>query len=133
MKQYFLLPHYYFKAGLWIMVLFLIMFGIDLAGVAPEINIPMPYIANEIFGKNAWFGILPSEDMYMEIWMLGIFISLLFIAMSKEKTEDEMIMQIRLKSVFSHFGLRLSCLLLKLCSFSTLPMLTVFGPLFMYC
>ena len=60
----------------------------------------MPYIVNEIIGENAWFGILPSEDMYMEIWMLGIFISLLFIAMSKEKTEDEMIMQIRLKSVF---------------------------------
>lgn len=100
MKQYFLLPHCYFKAGLWLMALFLIMFGIDLAGVAPEINIPMPYIANEIFGKNVWFGVLPSEDMYMEIWMLGIFISLFFIAMSKEKTEDEMMMQIRLKSMF---------------------------------
>lgn len=100
MKKYFLLPHCYAKTGLCLMVLFLIMFGIDLAGAAPKIKVPMPYIVNEIIGENAWFGILPSEDMYMEIWMLGIFISLLFIAMSKEKTEDEMIMQIRLKSVF---------------------------------
>lgn len=100
MKKYFLLPHCYAKTGLCLMVLFLIMFGIDLAGPAPKIKVPMPYIVNEIIGENAWFGILPSEDMYMEIWMLGIFISLLFIAMSKEKTEDEMIMQIRLKSVF---------------------------------
>lgn len=100
MKKYFLLPHCYAKTGLCLMVLFLIMFGIDLAGATPKIKVPMPYIVNEIIGENAWFGILPSEDMYMEIWMLGIFISLLFIAMSKEKTEDEMIMQIRLKSVF---------------------------------
>lgn len=78
MKKYFLLPHCYAKTGLCLMVLFLIMFGIDLAGAAPKIKVPMPYIVNEIIGENAWFGILPSEDMYMEIWMLGIFISLLF-------------------------------------------------------
>lgn len=93
----------------------------------------MPYIVNEIIGENAWFGILPSEDMYMEIWMLGIFISLLFIAMSKEKTEDEMIMQIRLKSVFFSLWFTSVLFVVETLFFSTLPMPTVFGPLFMYC
>lgn len=51
MKKYFLLPHCYAKTGLCLMVLFLIMFGIDLAGAAPKIKVPMPYIVNEIIGE----------------------------------------------------------------------------------
>lgn len=61
------------------------------------------------------------------------FISLLFIAMSKEKTEDEMIMQIRLKSVFFSLWFTSVLFVVETLFFSTLPMLTVFGPLFMYC
>lgn len=53
MKKYFLLPHCYAKTGLCLMVLFLIMFGIDLTGAAPKIKVPMPYIVNEIIGENA--------------------------------------------------------------------------------
>ena len=99
MKKSFLLPHYYMKVGLLMFVPFLIMCILELAELAPIIKVAMPYVYSDCFTSDTWFGIAESEDIYGEIWMIGLFLSLLFIALSKEKVEDEMLMQIRLQSL----------------------------------
>ena len=99
MKKNFLLPHCYMKIGLFMLVPFIIMACIDFLGMAPSIDISLPYIYDDLFTSNHWFSIANKEDVFMEIWMLGLFFSLLFISLSKEKIEDEMIMNIRLQSM----------------------------------
>lgn len=104
MKKNYLLPHRYMKIGLFMLVPFFIMACIDFLGMASSIEISFPYIYNDLLTSRHWFGIANGEDVFMEIWMLGVFSSLIFIALSKEKVEDEMIMQIRLQSML--FSLR---------------------------
>lgn len=88
MKKNYLLPHRYMKIGLFMLVPFIIMACIDFLGMAPSIEISFPYIYNDLFTSNSWFSIANGEDVFMEIWMLGVFSSLIFIALSKEKVED---------------------------------------------
>lgn len=135
MKANFLLPHSCMKVGLILLVPFLIMFCLDMAGVAPEIIIPMPCLANnELLDGTVWFTLLQGEDIFMEIWILGLLVCLLCIALSKEKVEDEMILQIRLQSMLYASGLRPFALYWKPCFFLALPMLTVFGlPCISFC
>ena len=100
MKKSFLLPHSCMRVGLILLVPFFIMFCLEMAGAAPEITITMPCLANnELLDGTVWFTLLQGEDIFMEIWILGLLVSLLFIALSKEKVEDEMILQIRLQSM----------------------------------
>ena len=40
-----------------------------------------------------------KESVYNEIWIIGLLLSLTFIALAKEKDEDEMITKIRLESM----------------------------------
>ena len=87
------------KVGLIMFLPFLVMCILELAEVAPLIKVAMPYVYNDCFASGAWFGIAGGEDIYGEIWMTGLFLSLLFIALSEEKIEDEMIMQVRLRSM----------------------------------
>ena len=49
----------------------------------------------------------------MEIWILGLLVSLLFIALSKEKVEDEMILQIRLQSMLHALWVTSLCFVLE--------------------
>ena len=51
----------------------------------------------ELFAKSSFFEIV-QNDPINEIAMLGILVSLCFIALSKEKDEDEMTEQIRMSS-----------------------------------
>ncbi len=99
MKKSFLLPHRYMKIGIIMFIPFFIMCCMELLlEVAPQIKVTMPYIYND-FERLKWFGVAQGEDIFGEIWMLGLFLSLLFMALSKEKVEDEMLMQIRLQSM----------------------------------
>lgn len=114
MKANFLLPHSCMKVGLILLVPFLIMFCLDMAGVAPEIIIPMPCLANnELLDGTVWFTLLQGEDIFMEIWILGLLVCLLCIALSKEKVEDEMILQIRLQSMLYALWITTFCFVLE--------------------
>lgn len=90
------------------------MFCLEMAGAAPEITITMPSLANnELLDGTVWFTLLQGEDIFMEIWILGLLISLLFIALSKEKVEDEMILQIRLQSMLHALWITSLCFVLE--------------------
>ena len=92
----------------------IIMFCLEMAGAAPEITITMPCLANnELLDGTVWFTLLQGEDIFMEIWILGLLVSLLFIALSKEKVEDEMILQIRLQSMLHALWITSLCFVLE--------------------
>lgn len=103
MKKNFLLPHCYLKIGLLLIIPFLIMCVLELAEVAPTWEISVPYVYSDWLTERTWFGISDGEDIYGEIWMIGIFVSLVFIAFSKEKVEDEMIVHLRLQTMLFAF------------------------------
>ena len=105
MKKSFLLPHSCMRVGLILLVPFFIMFCLEMAGAAPEITITMPCLANN--------ELLQGEDIFMEIWILGLLVSLLFIALSKEKVEDEMILQIRFQSMLHALWITSLCFVLE--------------------
>lgn len=114
MKKSFLLPHSCMRVGLILLVPFFIMFCLEMAGAAPEITITMPCLANnELLDGTVWFTLLQGEDIFMEIWILGLLVSLLFIALSKEKVEDEMILQIRLQSMLHALWVTSLCFVLE--------------------
>ena len=98
---------------------------IDFAGFAPAVEINVPYLFNDILTERLFCGISKNEDFFMEIWMLGLFFSLMFIALSKEKTEDEMITQIRLQSM--SFALWCTTIMF------ILETLFIFGFAYVYC
>ena len=114
MKKSFLLPHSCMRVGLILLVPFFIMFCLEMAGAAPEITITMPCLANnELLDGTVWFTLLQGEDIFMEIWIFGLLVSLLFIALSKEKVEDEMILQIRLQSMLHALWVTSLCFVLE--------------------
>lgn len=44
------------------------------------------------------------ENLFGECWMIGLFLSLLFMTLCKEKTEDEVLLQICLHAMlFAHW------------------------------
>jgi hypothetical protein len=57
----------------------------------PSISIPWIAIGDSIFYKG-------TADLLTEVGMMGLLVSLCFIALSKEKDEDEMTGQIRMQS-----------------------------------
>ena len=99
MKTQFLLPFKFKKAGLYMLPLFVIMACIEVFGyksLAQYIDwvLPLPGIYND----GSWFTTV-TDSIYNEIWVIGILLSLSFIALAKEKEEDEMISKIRLESM----------------------------------
>ena len=104
MKTQFLLPNRFKKLGLCMLVPFVIMAafqlfcGMDLLPYTEwELSLPAIY-ENPIVGGGKWFTIV-RESVYEEIWIIGLLLSLTFIALAKEKDEDEMITKIRLESM----------------------------------
>ena len=95
MKTYnCLLPYRFKKVGMWLFLPFTalclyLLFGNNV----PEISIP-------------WFAILNNKafltpckaDLLIEVGMMGLLVSLCFISLSREKDEDEMTGQIRMRS-----------------------------------
>ena len=88
----YLLPYACKKAGMWMFLPFAaiclcLLFDVHL----PEIRVP--WIA---FGDN--FLYQGEADLFTEIGMMGLLVSLCFIALSREKDEDEMTAHIRMQS-----------------------------------
>ena len=88
----YLLPYSYKKVGMWMFLPFAaiclcLLFSVKL----PSISIPWIAIGDSIFYKG-------TADLLTEVGMMGLLVSLCFIALSKEKDEDEMTGQIRMQS-----------------------------------
>lgn len=73
-------------------------FGSDALTKYTYWELPLPAIYNDFLGGGEWFTIV-HDSVYIDIWILGILLSLTFIALAKEKDEDEMIRKIRLESM----------------------------------
>lgn len=101
MSDKYLLPHSYRKFG-WVLLGIMLIGGIFVVSTGyeftwPEIKIFAVY-TDEIFGKEGWFRFIDAE-VGDEIVSVGIIIGALLVAFTKEKTEDEFIASIRLKSL----------------------------------
>ncbi len=82
---------------------FIIMAALEVFGgdtLSSYINweLPLPYLYSDYFTADRWFSI-QEDSVYNEIWIIGLLFSLTFIALAKEKDEDEMITKIRLESM----------------------------------
>ena len=91
MRNY-LLPYSYKKIGMWMFLPFAaiclcLFFNVKL----PEIKIPWVGIGDKLFYKG-------EANLLTELGMLGLLVSLCFIALSRERDEDEMTGQIRMQS-----------------------------------
>lgn len=95
MKKNYLLPNKYKKIGLWMFIPFCIL---CFSGWESNFEIPvLAFRLGNLFSDGAIFEIT-KNDPVNEIGMLGFLISLCFIALSREKDEDEMTGQIRMQS-----------------------------------
>ncbi len=88
----YLLPYHYKKIGMLILLPFALLclcllFDIKL----PSVVIPWIAIGDGFFYSG-------SADLFTELGMMGLLVSLSFIALSREKDEDEMTGQIRMQS-----------------------------------
>ena len=88
----YLLPNTYKKVGMWMFLPFAaiclcLFFNVEL----PKIRIP--WIA---IGENFLYD--GTADLLTEVGMMGLLVSLSFIALSREKDEDEMTAYIRMQS-----------------------------------
>ena len=103
MKTQFLLPAKFKSIGMWMFLPFMVMAileFLDVKALAPYINweLSLPYIYDNFFTHDTWFS-FHNDSVYNEIWIIGLLLSLTFIALAKEKDEDEMINKIRLESM----------------------------------
>lgn len=98
MKKSYLLPVGFKKAGLWMVVPFMVLGVLCLCGVLDDvaINATMPALVCG-YGDGGWF-CMTETSLVEEIAMLGLLISLVFIALSREQDEDEMTEYIRMQS-----------------------------------
>ena len=111
MKQNYLLPHGFKRVGLIMLVPFLAACIWLLCGPCEGdwflVDVPALFTL-DIASTSEWFG-MTATDPVNEICMLGLLVSLVFLALSKEKDEDEMIAAIIRKCVsltaFIAFGL----------------------------
>lgn len=88
----YLLPYSYKKIGMWMFLPFAaicvcLFFNVKL----PEIKIPWVGLGDNIFYKG-------EANLLTELGMMGLLVSLCFIALSRERDEDEMTGQIRMQS-----------------------------------
>ena len=101
MKVNYLFPNNYKKTGWFILIpsaiigLLAVIFNYE----PSFLNFDVPYILNdELFGNNKLFGML-NDNILNELCGILIIISSIFVAFSKEKSEDEYISTIRLESL----------------------------------
>lgn len=88
----YLLPYTYKKVGMWMFIpfaaiCFCLFFNVKL----PAIKIPWIAIGDDFFYQG-------TADLLTEVGMMGLLVSLCFIALSREKDEDEMTAHIRMQS-----------------------------------
>ena len=100
MKQNYLLPHGFKRVGLIMLVPFLVACIWLLCGPCEGdwfiVDVPALFTL-DIASTSEWFG-MTVTDPVNEICMLGLLVSLVFIALSKEKDEDEMTAVVRMQS-----------------------------------
>ena len=100
MKQNYLLPHGFKRVGLIMLVPFLVACIWLLCGPCEGdwfiVNVPALFTL-DLASNSEWFG-MTATDPVNEICMLGLLVSLVFIALSKEKDEDEMTAVVRMQS-----------------------------------
>jgi len=115
MTKNYLFPSKFQKLG-WILLvpfgLLFLYFCLTTSGSRIEWKIPVYAIINQDFGKPDWF-IIVKNDIMDEITFIGLIVSLLLIAFSKEKDEDEYISQIRANSLV--WALLINSLILIFC------------------
>lgn len=88
----YLLPYTYKKIGMWMFLPFAaICLCLLLDVIIPKIQIPWIGIGDEIFYQG-------TADLMVVVGMMGLLVSLSFIALSREKDEDEMTAHIRMQS-----------------------------------
>jgi len=102
MTKNYLFPPKFQKLG-WILLvpfgLLFLYFCLTTSGSRIEWKIPVFALVDQGFLQNTiWFG-FTSNDVFDEVTLIGLILSLLLIAFSKEKDEDEFISQIRLNSL----------------------------------
>ena len=97
MKKSYLLPVGFKKAGLWMVVPFLVLGVLCLCSSDMLkyvcINASMPAVVSH----EGWF-CMTKTSLVEETAMLGLLASLVFIALSREQDEDEMTEHIRMQS-----------------------------------
>jgi len=102
MSRNYLFPARFQKFGWFLLVPFGLMFLLFALGPdSIKERWPMPVFAlvdEVLFQKTNWFS-FTSNCVFDEVTLIGLIISLLLIAFSKEKDEDEFISQIRLNSL----------------------------------
>jgi len=101
MKTNFLLPNRFKKTG-WFFFITGIILGIIYLTIQDKpdfLNFKVFAIANQGFLPPATFFTITHTNIFDEIIALLLIIGTVFIAMSKEKTEDEYISKIRLESL----------------------------------
>ena len=142
MKTNYLLPHSFKKIGYCLVIPFLIM-GIYCL-IDPDI-LPLSvsssvfgFIYNDnLIGPTKFLGITKTDSILDEIAIIGLTISLIFIAFSKEKDEDEYIMQIRLRTliwaiIFTYFVLILATIFIYGISFLSFSFINYFTVLILF-
>ena len=100
MKQNYLLPHGFKRVGLIMLVPFLAACIWLLCGPCEGdwfiVDVPALFTL-DIASTSEWFG-MTATDPVNEICMLGLLVSLVFLALSKERDEDEMTAVVRMQS-----------------------------------
>ena len=100
MKKNYLLPHNFKLIGLIMLFPFLAACIWLLLGPCEAdwftVNVPALFTL-DIASTSQWFG-MTVTDPVNEVCMLGLLVSLVFIALSKEKDEDEMTAVVRMQS-----------------------------------
>ena len=100
MKKNYLLPHAFKKIGLAMFVPFLaacvwLLLG---PGECEWLSVKVPALLTlDLMATSQWFG-MTVTDPVNEICMLGLLTSLVFLALSKERDEDEMTAAVRMQS-----------------------------------
>ena len=98
MKKSYLLPVGFKKAGLWMVVPFLVLCVLCLCGVMDELNLSILSVKiPALVDYSGWFT-TNETNLIDEIAMLGLLVSLVFIGLSRERDEDEMTAHIRMQS-----------------------------------
>lgn len=98
MKKSYLLPVGFKKAGLWMVVPFLVLCVLCLCGVTDELNLSILSVKMPaLIDYSGWFT-MNKTNLIDEIAMLGLLVSLVFIGLSRERDEDEMTAHIRMQS-----------------------------------
>ena len=99
-KQNYLLPHGFKRVGMIMLVPFLAACIWLLCGPCEGdwflVAVPALFTL-DIASTSEWFG-MTATDPVNEICMLGLLVSLVFLALSKEKDEDEMTAVVRMQS-----------------------------------